>query len=78
MTRGKLIEIGRRIVECDGTEKEINYLTELFDQNVPYPNGSNLFFFPENYNARKDKLFEYKPTIEEVVDKCLSYKARQL
>ena len=47
---------------------------DLFSRNVPHPNGANLFFYPENYNARRDKLEEYNPTIEEVVDKCLAYK----
>ena len=78
MTRKELIEVGRRIVERDGTEKEIDDLSELFDKNVPHPNGSNLFFYPENYNARKDNISEYNPSIEEVVDKCLAYKPIQL
>nr|WP_244834082.1 hypothetical protein [Capnocytophaga ochracea] len=25
---------------------------ELFDSNVPHPEGSSLLFYPENYNAR--------------------------
>ena len=78
MTREELVEIGRRIVECNGTEQEIDDLSELFDKNVPHPNGSNLFFYPENYNARKDNISDYNPTVEEVVDKCLSYKTIQL
>ena len=78
MTREELIEIGKRIVAMDGTEEEIDKLTEVFDKNVPYPNGSNLFFYPENYNSRKDNISEYSPSIAEVVDKCLSYKPIQL
>lgn len=78
MTREELTEIGRRIVECDGTENEIDKLSKLFDKNVPHPNGSNLFFYPENYNARRDNISEYKPTAKEVIDKCLSYKPIQL
>ena len=78
MTREDLIEIGRRIVESDGTEKEFDELIEVFDKNVPYPDGSNLFYYPENYNARTDDISNYTPSVEEVVDKCISYKAIEL
>lgn len=78
MTREELIIIGSKILECKGTENEINQLAILFDNNVSHPNGSNLFFYPENYNARRDDLSNYNPTIEEVVDKCLSYKSIKL
>lgn len=74
MTREELILLGRKIVEADGNEEEIQQLIELFDKNVPYPNGSSLFYYPENYNARNDNQSEYEPSVEEVVDKCLSYK----
>lgn len=74
MTRDELIKLGRKIVDADGDEEEIQHLMELFDKNVPYPNGSNLFYYPENFNARNDDQFEYEPSVEEVVDKCLSYK----
>lgn len=78
MTREELIEIGRRIVECDGTEEQVNHLILEFNKNVPHPSGSNLFFYPENYNSRKCNISDYNPTVEEVVDKCLSYKPIQL
>ena len=41
MTRQELIDLGKRIVALEGTEKEHNALTELFDKNVPRPNGSS-------------------------------------
>lgn len=78
MTREELIELGYKIVNCEGSEDEIDELIELFDENVPHPDGANLFFYPENYNARKDDISQYNPTVEEVVDKALSYKAIQL
>lgn len=78
MTRQELIEIGRKIVECGGTEAEINDLAQLFDKNVPHPNGSNLFFYPEDYDSRNDNISAYNPTVEEVVDKCLSYNPIQM
>ncbi|MEN2490303.1 bacteriocin immunity protein [Flavobacterium sp. B11] len=78
MTREELIELGRKIVNCEGTEEEINSMYELFNNNVPHPNGANLFYYPENYNARKFSIAEYNPTVEEVVDKALAYKSIQL
>ncbi len=78
MKREELIELGYKIVNCEGSEDEIDELMELFDENVPHPDGANLFFYPENYNARKDDISQYNPTVEEVVDKALSYRAIQL
>lgn len=74
MTRDELIELGRKIVNVEGIEEEVDKMIELFDKNVPYPAGANLFFYPENYNARKFDISTYEPSIEEIVDKCLSYK----
>ncbi len=73
-----MINLGRKIVEAKETESELEAFAVLFDSNVPYANGSNLFYYPENYNARRDDISKYNPTVEEIVDKCLSYKAIQL
>lgn len=78
MTREALIELGKRIVRCEETEQELDDLMKLFDQHVPYPNGSHLFFYPENHHAREDEISDYRPFVEEVVDQCLSYRAIQL
>lgn len=78
MTRTELIELGKKIVNCEGTEEKIAAMYELFSENVPHPNGANLFYYPENYNARRFNLSEYRPTVEEVVDKALSYKPLRL
>jgi hypothetical protein len=75
MTKNELIELGKRIVAAQGSDDKINELMEIFDKNVPHPNGSNLFYYPENYNARTTILSQYNPTVEEVVDQCLSYTA---
>jgi hypothetical protein len=37
-----------------------------------------LFFYPENYNTKIDDISSYDPSVEEVVEQCLSYKAIQL
>ncbi|WP_158974304.1 bacteriocin immunity protein [Cellulophaga sp. L1A9] len=74
MTREELIKLGEKIVKTQGTESELDELYERFNKNIPYPDGANLFYYPENYNASKDYLSQYKPTVESIVDKCLSYK----
>ena len=74
MTRDELIELGRKITAADGNQDELSKLMELFDANVPHPDGSSLFYYPENYNAHTKNLSQYNPSVEEVVDRCLSYK----
>jgi len=78
MTREELIELGYRILDFEGTDEDHTDLMLLFDRNVPHPKGSSLFFYPENFNARKGDRSKYNPTVEEVVDKALSYKPIQL
>ena len=78
MTREELIELGHKIVNCEGTEEEQDKMYKMFSDNVPHPKGANLFYYPENYNARKHNIADYNPTVEEVVDKALSYKTIQL
>lgn len=78
MTRDELIELGYRIVNFEGFDEEHTRLLNLFSENVPHPNGSNLFYYPENFNARRDDLSKYNPTVEEVVDMALNYKPLQL
>jgi hypothetical protein len=74
MTREELIELGYKLKNFKGSEEEHCYLLNLFSENVPHPNGSALFYYPEHYNARRDNLSKYNPTVEEIVDKALSYK----
>lgn len=69
MTRSELIALANQILECDGSEAEIDALMEQFDQNVPHPDGSSLLFYPEHGSASG-----YAPSAEEVVDKCLAYR----
>mgnify|MGYP000280001868 CR=1 FL=1 len=73
MTREELINLGNKITNWSGSEEELLELMNIFNKNVPHPNGPNLFSYPENYNARRDDEKEYNPTVEEVVDKCLNY-----
>lgn len=74
MTREELIELGYKISNSEGSEIEIDILYELFNKNVPHPDGANLFYYPENYNSRKFDISTYNPSVEEVVDLALNYK----
>lgn len=74
----ELEALGHKIKFSEGTETEINEMMAIFDKNVPYPNGSNLFFYPENYNARTFDISKYNPSVVEVVRKCLEYKVINL
>lgn len=75
MNREQLMELGNKIISFEGSERELDEMYELFNRNVPRPNGANLFFYPENYNASRDDISQYNPTVEDVVDKCMSYKS---
>lgn len=73
MTRDELMDLAERIL----TEEDDEVLSDLmgqFDRNVPHPEGSSLFFYPEGWNARNSGLAGYAPTAEEVVDTCLAYR----
>ena len=78
MTREELIEIGKKIVATEGTEEEQDMIHELFSKKVPHPSGANLFFYPENYNARRDDFSKYNPSVDKVVDMALSCRSLQL
>jgi hypothetical protein len=70
----ELVAIGTKIKYSHGTEDEINKWIDLFDKNVPHPNGSSLFFYPKN----KTEIKDYNPSVNEVVEACLNYNAIQL
>lgn len=66
MTREELIELVEDIFNsAKKTDEEVFELLEKFKKNVPHPSPSNLIYW--------DDL-----TVEEVVDKALSYKPIQL
>ena len=69
MTRDELIALAKKIRFAEAmTEKEMDEDIELFLRNVPDPRASDYFF---------SKKFEGM-TLEEIVDKALSYKPIQL
>jgi hypothetical protein len=69
----ELLVIGYKIINSEGTEAEINDLMTQFDRSVPHPEGSSLFFYPENYKVNKMDISKYDPSVEEVVQACLNY-----
>ena len=73
MTRDELMDLAERIL-TEEDDEVLSDLMEQFDRNVPRPEGSNLFFYPEGWNARNRGLTGYAPTAEEVVDTCLAYR----
>lgn len=74
----ELETLGQKIKYSEGTETEINDMMQLFDKNVPYPNGSNLFFYPENYKHDETDISKYDPSVSEVVKLCMDYKPTEL
>jgi hypothetical protein len=66
MTRDELIKLVMEITTVEGkTEEQIDKLIDLFKANVPHPSPSNLIYYEDL-------------TVEEIVDKTLSYKPIQL
>ena len=69
MTREELIELAQKIMNAEGdTEEEYRSNIHLFKANVPDPNATDYFFDMKYKNL----------TIEQIVDKALSYKPIQL
>jgi len=60
MTREQLIELVTRIVNCDGTEQEIDEMISVLTENVQDPEVTDYIYYDEK-------------TPEEIVDKALSY-----
>lgn len=50
------------------SEKEIDRLVEIFEENIPHPGGSDLIFYPELCGLKIDA------SPEEIVECALNYK----
>lgn len=74
MSKDELIVFGYKISNSEGREQELNDWYDLFNKNVPHSAGANLFFYPENYDARRDSIAGYNPPVEDIVEKCLNHK----
>ncbi|MFD6510566.1 MULTISPECIES: bacteriocin immunity protein [unclassified Bacillus (in: firmicutes)] len=67
ITREELINLVGKIVECEGTEEEIDEMLEAVERNVPHPEVSDLIYWND-----KDL------SSEQIVDIALAYKPIQL
>lgn len=67
LTRGELIILVGKIVECKGTEEEIDEMLETVVRSVPHPEVSDLIYWNEK---------DLSP--EQIVDIVLAYKPIQL
>ena len=65
MNRSELIDLVNKIKKCEGTEEEIDNMIYLLEENVVYPDISDLIFYDEKSS-------------EEIVDIALAYKPIQL
>ena len=45
LTREELINLVNRIVECEGSEEEIDEMIEVVKRNVPHPEISDLIYW---------------------------------
>ncbi|HDR3651183.1 bacteriocin immunity protein [Bacillus sp. SM-B1] len=67
LTREELINLVSKIVECEGTEEEIDEMIEVVERNVPHPEVSDLIYWNDE-----------DLTPEQIVDIALAYKPIQL
>ena len=65
MGRTELIDLVNKIINCEGTEEEVDNMILLLEENVVYPDICDLIFYDEK-------------TAEEIVDIALAYKPIQL
>ncbi|WP_243526302.1 bacteriocin immunity protein [Bacillus pseudomycoides] len=67
ITKEELISLVRKLVECEGTEEEIDEMIEVVERNVPHPEVSDLLYWNDE-----------ELTPEQIVDIALAYKPIQL
>jgi hypothetical protein len=65
LTREELNELVRKILNCEGTEQELDEMVLVLRKNSPDPNILNLMYYPKNNISLSP---------EEIVDAALAYK----
>lgn len=65
MRKEELVELVKKIQNCEGSEKEVDNMIQTLEANVIYPEISDLIYFDEK-------------TPEEIIDIALAYKPIQL
>lgn len=63
-SKAELVELVRRIMECTGSDEEIDAWMLEVENSVQHPSVSDLIFYPESDDV----------TPEEVVEEALAYK----
>ena len=64
MSRKELIELVSKIMNCEGSESEIDKMIEVLKENVMNPEVINLIYSEDNTPEEVvDKAFAYKPII---------------
>ena len=53
LTREELIDLVNKIIECEGSEEEIDEMIEVVKRNVPYPDISDLIYWSEDELTQK-------------------------
>ncbi len=67
LTKDELIQLVKKVMNAEGSEKEIDGWLKLVELNVPHPAVTDLIYYHEE-----------ELTPEQVVDKALAYKPVQL
>lgn len=65
LSRDELIDLVRKIIDCDGSEEEIDEMVFLLEENVVDPEIINYIYYDDK-------------TPEEIVELALAYKPIQL
>lgn len=63
LSREELIELATKIIECEGTEEEIDNMIEIVEKNTSCPDLIDLIYWND------DNL-----TSEQIIDTAMNYK----
>lgn len=70
VTRRELIELARRVMECDGAEHEIDFWLNMLAINIPNKRVSDLIFWPDEYF--NDVNYSQRLSPEQVIEIALN------
>jgi len=65
LSREELIKLVEKIINCEGTEEEIDDMIHLLEKNVPHPEVNDLVFWGDDKTPEEivDIALDYKPII---------------
>lgn len=72
VTKCELIEMARRVMECDGAEHDIDFWLNMLAINIPNERVSDLIFWPDEYFG--DMNYSQRLSPEQVVEIALKDK----